>query len=81
MYINKLIRLSMFTTIYWITGFFIAFNAFPNITGELIGFGDRQFYLEWWNCKSLAEYWRTWNLPVHNFFKRHVVYPMQNKVF
>ena len=60
----------------WIIGFFYMFNSFPNVTAELLRFGDRHFYNDWWNCKNLAQYWRDWNLPVHNWFLRHVAYPL-----
>lgn len=29
----------------------------------------------WWNSRTLGEYWRLWNLPVHNWCKRHLYYP------
>ena len=38
--------------------------------------GDRLFYKEWWNCKSLDQYWNSWNLPVHNFVMRHLYAPL-----
>lgn len=56
------------------------FHDVLNIVGELLMFGDRQFYKDWWNCRNLGEYWRTWNMPVHNFFVRHVMQPMVLKV-
>jgi len=43
-------------------------NAFAEITR----FGDRQFYLDWWNCTSWAQYYRKWNVVVHNFLYRHI---------
>lgn len=44
--------------------------------GEVLYFGDRNFYQDWWNCRSLEEYWKTWNLPVHFWFIRHVYNPL-----
>lgn len=75
-----MVKLALPTAIFWITGFFAVFHSYLNIISELLYYGDRQFYLEWWNCKNLAEYWRLWNLPVHNFFVRHVAYPLQLRV-
>jgi len=51
-----------------------------NIIAELLRFGDREFYKDWWNCRSLAEFWRTWNMPVHQWFLRHVSQPMSYAV-
>ena len=49
----------------WLIGFYNLFHLSLNILAEILYFGDRNFYNDWWNCKSLAEYWRNWNLPVH----------------
>lgn len=47
-----------------------------NISAELLQFADRNFYMDWWNCRTLEQYWKTWNLPVHFFFLRHVYNPL-----
>ncbi|GJN38653.1 hypothetical protein PR202_gb27716 [Eleusine coracana subsp. coracana] len=35
-----------------------------NILAELLCFGDREFYKDWWNAKTVEEYWRMWNMGV-----------------
>ena len=40
--------------------------------GELIKFGDRQFYDDWWNVKDFAGYYRKWNIVVHEFLYYYV---------
>jgi diacylglycerol O-acyltransferase-1 len=60
----------------WIAGFYAFFHLWLNIIGEVLCFGDRSFYRDWWNCRSLEEYWKTWNLPVHFWFIRHVYNPL-----
>lgn len=72
----QLLRLAQASTVSWILGAFIMFHYHLNILAELIRFGNREFYKDWWNCKSLGEYWRLWNLPVHHFFLRHVTNPL-----
>ena len=57
-------------------GFYSFFHLFLNIISEIIRFGDRNFYQDWWNCKNLEQYWKTWNLPVHFFFIRHCYTPL-----
>lgn len=37
-----------------------------------IGFADRRFYADWWNSCDWLVFSRSWNLPVHHFFRRHV---------
>eukprot|EP00252_Welwitschia_mirabilis_P011552 TRINITY_DN25829_c0_g1_i2.p1 TRINITY_DN25829_c0_g1~~TRINITY_DN25829_c0_g1_i2.p1 ORF type:complete len:467 (-),score=30.93 TRINITY_DN25829_c0_g1_i2:24-1424(-) len=46
-----------------------------NILAELVHFGDREFYKDWWNAKTIEEYWRKWNMPVHKWMVRHVYFP------
>jgi len=31
------------------------------------------------NSESLGTYWRTWNKPVYQFFRRHVYSPMRSR--
>lgn len=38
----------------------------------MAGFADRHFYSDWWNSCDWLEFSREWNIPVHNFFHRHV---------
>lgn len=74
--INRHLRLSVPNTIAWIAGFYGVFHLWFNILGEVLYFGDRNFYKDWWNCRSIEEYWKTWNLPVHFWFLRHVYNPL-----
>ncbi len=75
------LRLSIPNTIMWIAGFYSFFHVFLNIIAELLTFADRKFYMDWWNCRSLEEYWKTWNLPVHFWFIRHMYNPLLKKGF
>ncbi|XP_038613528.1 sterol O-acyltransferase 1 isoform X1 [Tachyglossus aculeatus] len=51
--------------------FFLAFFAFLhcwlNAFAEMLRFGDRMFYKDWWNSTSYANYYRTWNVVVHDW--------------
>lgn len=77
--IERVIRLSFPVQVCWILFFFGTFQYTFNILAELLRFADRQFYKDWWNCRDLNEYWRLWNLPIHEFFTRHVYYPLLKK--
>ncbi|KIK61813.1 hypothetical protein GYMLUDRAFT_42858 [Collybiopsis luxurians FD-317 M1] len=52
--------------------FYIMFECICNGFAELSYFADRQFYEDWWNSTSQAEFSRKWNKPVHMFLLRHV---------
>lgn len=48
--------------------------------------GDRQqtltgYVFTGWNSDSLGTYWRTWNKPVSNYFRRHVFSPLMGRGF
>lgn len=44
------------------------FNAFA----EMLRFGDRLFYKDWWNAYSYGEFYRKWNLVVNDWIFRYV---------
>lgn len=73
---ERLLKLSTISLVIWLAGFFALFQSFLNALAEMLRFGDRSFYDDWWNSESLAAYWRTWNKPVYTYFKRHVYMPM-----
>lgn len=60
----------------WLFLFYSGFQCAPNIVSEVLCFADRKFYNDWWNSRTLGEYWKNWNLPVHNWLLRHVYFPM-----
>ena len=78
-YINILertLKLSTISLVCWLAGFFALFQSFLNGLAELLRFGDREFYSDWWNSGGLREYWASWNKPVMNFMRRHIYNPM-----
>lgn len=74
--IERLMKLSTVSLIIWLAGFFALFQSFLNALAEIMRFGDREFYTEWWNSPSVGTYWRTWNKPVYHFMKRHIYSPL-----
>lgn len=52
--------------------FFSFLHSWHNATAELLNFGDRQFYLDWWNSTSFNEYYRTWNTLVHDWLYNYI---------
>jgi len=79
MIIVQTLKLSVPASYVWLMVFYSLFHTFLNITGEITMFGDRSFYQDWWNAGHLGEYWRKWNLPVHNFLFRHIYYPLRRR--
>ena len=52
--------------------FLVIFEYVLGAFAELTRFADRHFYDDWWNSTDWLSFSREWNIPVHNFFRRHV---------
>lgn len=72
---DYLLKLSIASTYIWLLVFYSYFHIFFNILAELLKFGDRVFYKDWWNSSNVSAYWRLWNLPVHYWLVRHLYFP------
>lgn len=77
--LERHLKLSLPNLYLWLFLFYSGFQCWLNILAELTRFADREFYLEWWNSRTLGEYWRKWNIPVHSWLARHVYKPMVAK--
>lgn len=73
---RRLLTISVPSVYSWICSFYLLFHLLLNIFAEILRFGDREFYRDWWNCTSFGEYWRLWNIPVHRWLARHVYSPI-----
>ncbi|KAK9459512.1 MBOAT, membrane-bound O-acyltransferase family-domain-containing protein [Lipomyces oligophaga] len=73
---ERLFKLGTMCMIIWLFGFFSVFQSGLNALAEVMKFGDREFYDDWWNSRSVGEYWRLWNKPVTNYFRRHIYVPL-----
>ncbi|WEW57870.1 diacylglycerol O-acyltransferase [Emydomyces testavorans] len=73
---ERVMKLSTISLVIWLAGFYALFQSFLNALAEVIKFGDREFYTDWWNSPSVGRYWRTWNIPVYQFMKRHIFSPL-----
>ncbi|CAN6221044.1 unnamed protein product [Urochloa humidicola] len=77
--IERVLKLSVPTLYVWLCMFYCFFHLWLNILAELLCFGDREFYKDWWNAKTVEEYWRMWNMPVHKWIIRHIYFPCIRK--
>nr|UXO98203.1 DGAT1-2 [Orychophragmus violaceus] len=73
--IERVLKLSIPKLYVWLCWFYCFFHVWLNILAELLRFGDREFYKDWWNARNVGEYWRMWNVPVHKWMARHVYFP------
>ncbi|TSO47180.1 Diacylglycerol O-acyltransferase 1 [Bagarius yarrelli] len=60
----------------WLIFFYWLFHSSMNFVAELMQFGDREFYRDWWNSETVPYFWSNWNIPVHKWCLRHFYKPM-----
>lgn len=73
---ERVMKLSTISLFCWLAGFYALFQSALNALAEVMRFGDRDFYQDWWNVTSIRTYWTTWNKPVYQFMKRHIYSPL-----
>ncbi|KAH7076034.1 MBOAT, membrane-bound O-acyltransferase family-domain-containing protein [Paraphoma chrysanthemicola] len=73
---ERIMKLSTISVFCWLCGFFALFQSALNALAEVMRFGDREFYGDWWNVSSIRKYWTIWNKPVTNFMRRHIYSPL-----
>lgn len=74
--VERLLKLAVPNHLIWLIFFYWLFHSCLNAVGELMRFGDRQFYRDWWNSESVTYFWQNWNIPVHKWCSRHFYKPM-----
>ncbi|XP_049639396.1 sterol O-acyltransferase 2 [Suncus etruscus] len=52
--------------------FFAFLHCWLNAFAEMLRFGDRMFYRDWWNSTSFSNYYRTWNVVVHDWLYSYI---------
>ncbi|XP_023253098.1 diacylglycerol O-acyltransferase 1-like isoform X1 [Seriola lalandi dorsalis] len=71
MRVEHLVGLVAPTHFLWLLFFFLN-HSYLNFCAELLRFGDRHFYGDWWNATTLITFWRNWNIPFQKWCHRHV---------
>ncbi|KAJ8288182.1 hypothetical protein COCON_G00008410 [Conger conger] len=74
--IERLLKLAVPNHFIWLIFFYWFFHSSMNFVAELMRFGDREFYRDWWNSETVTYFWQNWNIPVHKWCLRHFYKPM-----
>uniref|UniRef100_A0A8C2A3T0 O-acyltransferase n=1 Tax=Cyprinus carpio TaxID=7962 RepID=A0A8C2A3T0_CYPCA len=74
---ERLLRLAVPNHLIWLIFFYWFFHSSMNFVAELLRFGDREFYHDWWNSETITYFWQNWNIPVHKWCLR----PLRNLEF
>ncbi|KAK0156203.1 Diacylglycerol O-acyltransferase 1 [Merluccius polli] len=85
--VEHLVGLVAPTHFLWLLLFFLC-HSYLNLCAEVLRFGDRHFYGDWWsvslsflsklkchvyrNAPSLITLWRNWNIPFQKWCHRHM---------
>ncbi|XP_056119955.1 diacylglycerol O-acyltransferase 1b isoform X2 [Rhinichthys klamathensis goyatoka] len=76
---ERLLRLAVPNHLLWLIFFYSFFHSSMNFVAELLRFGDREFYRDWWNSETITYFWQNWNIPVHKWCLRHFYKPLMRR--
>lgn len=52
--------------------FYGLLHCWLNAFAEMLKFADRMFYKDWWNSTNYSNYYRTWNVVVHDWLYTYI---------
>ncbi|CAH1957689.1 unnamed protein product [Acanthoscelides obtectus] len=52
--------------------FYLMLHAVQNLFAELLRFGDRMFYKDWWRSTTYQQYYKTWNVIVYDWLRSYI---------
>lgn len=55
--------------------FYGLLHCWLNAFAEMLRFGDRLFYNDWWNSSDFGSYYRKWNIVVHQWLRIYIFEP------
>ena len=71
-FINDCLHLSLPSSIFLMGAFFMLLHTWMNLWSEMLRHGDRRFYEDWWNCTNFEQYYRKWNMVVHEWLYYYI---------
>ncbi|XP_052233917.1 diacylglycerol O-acyltransferase 1-like isoform X2 [Dreissena polymorpha] len=74
--VERLLKLAIPNHFIWLMFFYWFFHSTLNVLAEVLKFGDREFYKDWWNADTVLGFWSSWNIPVHRWATRHLYKPL-----
>ncbi|KAL0961927.1 hypothetical protein UPYG_G00333470 [Umbra pygmaea] len=76
---ERMLKLAVPNHFIWLIFFYWFFHSSMNFVAELLQFGDREFYRDWWNSETVTYFWSNWNIPVHKWCLRHFYQPIMRR--
>ncbi|XP_014213176.1 sterol O-acyltransferase 1 [Copidosoma floridanum] len=56
----------------YIFGFYVLLHSWQNAMAELLGFADKLFYTDWWNCTNYSAFYKSWNILVQDWLYHYI---------
>ncbi|XP_063975251.1 sterol O-acyltransferase 1 isoform X2 [Diachasmimorpha longicaudata] len=56
----------------YLCGFYCLLHSWMNAWAELLKFGDRMYYKDWWNSVSYGSFYRNWNVVIHDWLYTYI---------
>lgn len=78
---SKIIGRCLPGTLILVSFFYMLLHAWMNAFSEMLRFGDRMFYKDWWNSRSFDNYFRTWNIIVQDWLYQFIYREVYEHVF
>jgi len=66
------VKMILLSPVMYFLGSLTILHAWFNLTAELTRFADREFYLSWWSAVGYTEWYRLWNVPIHDFTTTYI---------
>ncbi|KAK4475771.1 hypothetical protein MN116_001030 [Schistosoma mekongi] len=60
--------------------FYSFLHSWLNAFAEMLRFGDRLFYKDWWNATTFSVWYRTWNVIVHDWLYTYIYRDIQSLI-
>ncbi|KAH8359611.1 hypothetical protein KR093_007803, partial [Drosophila rubida] len=79
--IVKLFGMMLPSAVIFLCGFYMILHSWLNFTSELLRFGDRMFYKDWWTSHTYDSYYRNWNVVVHDWLYEYVYRDVYTHIF
>ncbi|XP_045473594.1 sterol O-acyltransferase 1-like [Harmonia axyridis] len=57
---------------YLVVTFYLILHLVQNLFAELLYFGDRMFYKDWWTSTDFPTYYRKWNVVIHDWLYEYI---------
>lgn len=71
-FLKSILNCHLSGTLLLLIAFFSFLHCWLNAFAEMLCFGDRMFYKDWWNSTNFSNYYRTWNVVVHDFLYAYI---------